>query len=90
MQTNPSRTHTLFYENRLGKQFLKVKRRDPNKLMEIYARRESIPSILIGQKVGVHNGRTMKYKVVNALMLGHKLGEFAHTRLKHTFKVKHK
>jgi small subunit ribosomal protein S19 len=53
---------------------------------KIWSRRSTIPSILIGQKVLVYNGKEFKKIFINREKIGYKFGDFSFTR-KHTKKI---
>lgn len=61
----------------------KVAAMDPGKKMIIktWARRSTIPPEFVGHTFGVHNGRKFQSVYVTENMVGHKMGEFAPTRL---------
>ena len=52
--------------------------------LKTWSRRSTILPEFIGLTIAVHNGRQHVPVYINENMVGHKLGEFAHTR---TFKV---
>lgn len=52
------------------------------------SRSSSIDPLLIGKPVNIHNGKTYVKIVITENMVGKKLGEFAPTRKKFSFKKK--
>lgn len=48
--------------------------------IKTWARRSQIPPEFVGQRFLVHTGRDFKEVFVTEGMVGHRLGEFAHTR----------
>jgi len=62
------------------------------KLVRTWSRRSTIHPDMVGHTIGVHNGRKFIPVYVTENMVGHKLGEFAPTRLfkGHTTKVAEK
>ena len=51
------------------------------KLIKTWSRRSTISPDFVGLSLAVHNGRKFITVFVNENMVGHKLGEFAPTRL---------
>jgi len=51
------------------------------KLVRTWSRRSTIHPDMVGHTIGVHNGRKFIPVYVTENMVGHKLGEFALTRL---------
>ena len=49
--------------------------------IKTWSRRSTIPPDFIGHTFLVHNGRQHQKVVITEDMVGHKLGEFAHTRI---------
>jgi small subunit ribosomal protein S19 len=49
--------------------------------IKTWSRRSTIPPDFIGHTFLVHNGRQHQKVVITEDMVGHKLGEFAHTRV---------
>jgi small subunit ribosomal protein S19 len=52
------------------------------------SRNSVILPFLIGKTINVHNGQFFLPLIINEDMLGHKLGEFIPTRLRHIYKKK--
>ncbi|HCK98807.1 MAG TPA: 30S ribosomal protein S19 [Candidatus Marinimicrobia bacterium] len=51
------------------------------KVMKTWARRSTIPPEFVGYTFAVHNGNKFIPVFVTENMVGHKLGEFSHTRM---------
>ena len=51
-----------------------------NLVIKTWARASAISPEMVGFKFGVHNGREHIEVLVSEEMVGHKLGEFSHTR----------
>lgn len=59
----------------------KVKISNDRKPIKTWSRRSTIPPDFVGLTFAVHNGRAFHNVFVTENMVGHKLGEFAATRL---------
>jgi small subunit ribosomal protein S19 len=70
-------------EKKLLEKIRKFKGRD--KIIRTHARDMVVLPEMVGAKMGVHNGKEFVMVIIDASMLGHRLGEFAMTRQK----VKH-
>src|SRR5258705_1265562 len=66
--------------------------RSEKKVLRTWSRRSTITPEMVGHTIAVHNGRKFIPVYVTENMVGHKLGEFAPTRLfkGHTTKVAEK
>ncbi len=53
-------------------------------VIKTWARRSTIPPEFVGHTIAVHNGRKFVPVYVTEDMVGHKLGEFAPTRIFHS------
>ncbi|MFA4837887.1 MAG: 30S ribosomal protein S19 [Candidatus Neomarinimicrobiota bacterium] len=51
------------------------------KVIKTWARRSTISPEFVGQTIAVHNGNKFIPVFVTENMVGHKLGEFSHTRI---------
>ncbi|RLI96236.1 MAG: 30S ribosomal protein S19 [Candidatus Aenigmatarchaeota archaeon] len=69
-----------FTENQ--KKFLKEVIEDPKKVHKTRCRELIIIPQIVGTKVAVHNGKEYVTIDVKPEMIGHRLGEYAHTRKK--------
>lgn len=54
--------------------------KDKDKLIKTHARDMIVLPEMVGAKLGIHNGKEFKMIIVDASMIGHRLGEFALTR----------
>lgn len=61
-----------------------------NKKLKTTSRHTTILPFLIGRTVQVHNGKFFIPVNIVEEMVGHKLGEFVNTRLRHIYKSKKK
>jgi len=57
------------------------KSQDKKEPIKTWARRSQIPPEFVGHTFQVHNGRTFVNVYVTEAMVGHRLGEFAPTRV---------
>ncbi|MCX5741979.1 MAG: 30S ribosomal protein S19 [Proteobacteria bacterium] len=63
-----------------------VAQKEPNankRVVTTYSRRSTILPVMVGITFAVHNGRKFIPVFVTEQMVGHKLGEFSHTRTFH-------
>ena len=60
--------------------------RNEKKIVKTWSRRSTIVPSMIGHTIAVHNGRKHIPVYINENMIGHKLGEFAHTRKAYSYK----
>jgi small subunit ribosomal protein S19 len=51
-----------------------------DKLIKTHARDMIVLPEMVGAKMGIHNGHEYKMVIIDASMIGHRLGEFALTR----------
>lgn len=56
------------------------KNKGKDKLIRTHARDMVILPEMVGAKMGIHNGKEFKMVIIDASMIGHRLGEFALTR----------
>ena len=70
-----------FVDDHLEKKVLAAKEKNDRKLIKTWSRRSTILPEFIGLTVAVHNGKQHVPVYVTDQMVGHKLGEFALTRL---------
>ena len=59
-------------------------------IIKTTSRNTVILPFLIGKSIFVHNGKIFIPISINEEMIGHKLGEFVSTRLRHVYKPKKK
>ncbi|MBS3957971.1 MAG: 30S ribosomal protein S19 [Xanthomonadaceae bacterium] len=72
-----------FVDHHLAKKVEVASAANSKKPIKTWSRRSMILPEMIGLTIAVHNGKAHVPVIVNENMIGHKLGEFAHTR---TFK----
>lgn len=72
-----------FVDLKLMKLVEKMNRSGDKTVIKTYSRRSSIHPDMVGHTFAIHNGRKFIPIFITENMVGHKLGEFAHTR---TFK----
>jgi small subunit ribosomal protein S19 len=70
-----------FIDEHLMKKVLAEIKKGTKNPIKTWSRRSTIPPDFIGHTFLVHNGRQHLKVVVTEDMVGHKLGEFAHTRV---------
>lgn len=80
----------LFVDDHLIKKVKLVKETSDKKIIKTWSRRSMIIPDMIGLTIAIHNGRKHIPIFISDNMIGHKLGEFVHTRLYrgHTSKKK--
>ena len=70
-----------YVEEALQKKVEKMNATKENKVIKTWSRASMIVPDMLGLTIGVHNGKTHVPVYVTEQMVGHKLGEFAPTRL---------
>ena len=70
-----------FIDEHLMKKVLAENKKGTRNPIKTWSRRSTIPPDFIGHTFLVHNGRQHLKVVITEDMVGHKLGEFAHTRV---------
>lgn len=70
-----------FIDKHLLKKVLEMNRQGDKKMIKTWSRRSTIVPEMIGHTIAVHNGRKHIPVFISENMIGHKLGEFAHTRI---------
>lgn len=67
---------------KIEKKLLENIRRSKNreKMIRTHARDMIVLPEMVGAKLGVHNGHDFQMVIIDAVMIGHRLGEFAMTR----------
>lgn len=70
-----------YADPKLIKKVEKLKRLGDRKPIKTWSRRSTILPEFIGLTFSIHNGRSFISVFITENMVGHKLGEFAHTRL---------
>lgn len=59
----------------------RLNRSNTKKVIKTWARRSTIPPEFVGHTIAVHNGKKFIPVFITENMVGHKLGEFAPTRI---------
>lgn len=70
-----------YVDEKLLKKVMLQKTSGDRKPIKTWARRSSISPEMVGLTIAVHNGKHHIPVLINEAMVGHKLGEFALTRL---------
>ena len=70
-----------FVDDKLMKKVVKAKEEDSQKIIKTWSRRSMISPEMVGLTISVHNGKQHVPVFVSENMVGHKLGEFAPTRI---------
>ena len=70
-----------YADPRLIEKVEKIKRLGDRKPIKTWSRRSTILPDFIGLTFSIHNGKSLVSVFITENMVGHKLGEFAHTRL---------
>ena len=65
----------------LLKRIEEMNRRSEKKVIRTWSRRSTIHPEMVGHTIAVHNGKKFIPVYVTENMVGHKLGEFSHTRI---------
>ena len=73
-----------YLDEKLVKKMEEAKRVGNKKIVQTWSRSCTIIPDFVGQSIGVHNGMKFISVYITESMVGHKLGEFSHTR---TFRV---
>ena len=70
-----------YVEERLKQRILKMNENGEKKVIKTWSRSSTIYPEFVGHTIAVHNGKTHVPVYVTEQMIGHKLGEFAPTRM---------
>ena len=70
-----------FVDEKLLKKFDKMVKTNDRKPLKTWSRRSTITPDFVGYTFSVHNGKTFLPVFVTENMVGHKLGEFAPSRI---------
>lgn len=70
-----------YADEKLVKKAEKLKRTGDRKPIKTWSRRSTIIPDFVGLTFSIHNGKSFVSVFITENMVGHKLGEFAHTRL---------
>jgi len=70
-----------YIDNKLMKKVMALKQKGKKEIIKTWSRASIIPPEFVGHTFGVHNGRMFVNVYVTENMVGHRLGEFAPTRV---------
>lgn len=70
-----------YVDQKLLKKVLARKQGESSTPIKTWARASQIPPEFVGSSFLVHNGKEFKQVFVTEAMVGHRLGEFSHTRI---------
>jgi small subunit ribosomal protein S19 len=68
-------------EPALLKRIEEMNQRSERKVLKTWSRRSTLTPEMVGHTLAVHNGKKFIPVYITENMVGHKLGEFAHTRI---------
>jgi len=69
-----------YIDEKLAKRIEALNNMCSKKVIKTWARNSTIPPEFVGHTIAVHNGNKFIPVYITENMVGHKLGEFAHTR----------
>jgi len=77
-----------FIDEKLIQKVMKLREKGDKLTFKTWSRRSTITPEMIGFTIEVHNGKIFNPVFITESMVGHKLGEFSHTRkfIKHSTK----
>ena len=70
-----------FVDDHLMKKVEAMNRERDKKVIKTWSRRSTVVPEMVGHTIAVHNGRKFTPVYISENMVGHKLGEFALTRM---------
>ena len=70
-----------FVDDHLLEKVVEMNRRGDKRVIRTWSRRSTVVPEMVGHTIAVHDGRKHVPVFVSESMVGHKLGEFAPTRL---------
>lgn len=70
-----------YIDQKLQKRIREMNNKGEKKVLKVWCRSSLIAPEMVGHTIGIHNGKTFIPVFINENMVGHKLGEFASTRL---------
>lgn len=70
-----------YVDEKLNARVELMNRKNEKRVLKTWSRRSTIPPEFVGHTIAVHNGNKFIPIYVTENMVGHKLGEFAPTRL---------
>lgn len=71
----------FFIEDSLKKKIQKLNEENEKQVIKTWSRDSTIFPQMVGHTIAVHNGRKHVPVYITEDMVGHKLGEFSHTRI---------
>ena len=69
-----------YIDQSLSKKVQELTQKKEKRVIKTWARRSTIPPEFVGHTLAIHNGNKFIPVFITENMVGHKLGEFAHTR----------
>ncbi len=69
-----------YVDEKLMKKVLAMQKQRDRKPIKTWSRRSTVTPDFVGLTIMIHNGRSFIPAFITENMVGHKLGEFAHTR----------
>ncbi len=72
-----------YIDQRLLEKVIKAKNAGDRTAVKTWARASQISPDFVGMTIGVHNGKVHIPVFITEAMVGHRLGEFSHTRTFH-------
>lgn len=72
-----------FIDEKLLEKIKEMNTSGQKRIIKVWCRRSSITDEMVGFTIAVHNGKNHIPVYVTKPMIGHKLGEYAHTRVFH-------
>lgn len=70
-----------YVDENLLKKVLKQKETGDRSPIKTWARNSQVSPQFVGHRIGIHNGRKFIEILISEAMVGHRLGEFAATRM---------
>lgn len=69
-----------YVDEKLAEKIRKMNNTGERRVLRTWARASMISPDMVGHSIAVHNGKQFLTVYIDENMVGHKLGEFAHTR----------
>jgi small subunit ribosomal protein S19 len=70
----------VYIEPKLLQKVVEAKRASKREVIKTWSRRSTVVPEMVGMTLAVHNGKKFIPVFITENMVGHKLGDFAHTR----------
>ncbi len=70
-----------FVAEKLAAKIRLLNERNEKKVIKTWSRRSMVSPDMVGHTIAIHNGKAFVPVFINENMVGHKLGEFAPTRI---------